>query len=361
MVVIHSFICYNLFKFVTKRRLLLEHVQQLLNQYGLVLTDYSPNNDMLALMPTMLRGSITFANITINQEEVVLIDTAAELSEDNLIQLIQLLKNVPLPIIFLANNFSIETQILLTRNHFGFISQMGFYLPSLKPVKVAKPTMQLISLSKNQQIIIIALIYWKLLHDDNDSNVFNIKVRQLAEYLGITAMTISRALKTFVDAGWLTTSGYTRNHSFTIPKGYDVNSWINEVLHLLPSPVQKTLYVPLTVAEELPSKQLANITALSKFTLVSPTQLVSWATTTANLSTNISQVAISEFNARLVPKQNIALEIWKYDPTIFSPLLPKNFQLTVDPISLFLSLRHNHDKEIKEQLNKLLETLVKSR
>ncbi|MCM0596922.1 winged helix-turn-helix domain-containing protein [Periweissella fabaria] len=335
----------------------LEHVQQLLNQYGLVLTDFAPNNEMLALMPTILKSSISFANVTINQEEVVLIDTSAELNEDHLIQLIQLLKNVPLPIIFLADSFSIDTQMLLTKNQFGFISQMGFYLPSLKPVKVTKPTMQLISLSKNQQIIILALIYWKLLHDD-DSNTFHIKVRQLADYLNITAMTISRALRTFVDAGWLATSGYTRNHSFSIPTGYDLNSWVNEILRLLPSPVQKTLYVPINQIEQIEEKKLASLTALSKFTLIAPTTLVSWAISNNQLTDELKQANLPEFNARLTPKNNAAVEIWKYDSQVFNQLLPKNYQLAVDPVSLFLSLRNSHSKEVTEQLNKLLENLV---
>lgn len=338
----------------------MEHVQQLLNQYGLVLTDFAPNNDMLALMPATLRNSISFANVTINQEEIVIIDTTAELNDDSLIQLIQLLKNVPLPIIFLADEFSIDTQILLTKNQFGFISQMGFYLPSLKPIKVTKPTMQLISLSKNQQITILALIYWKLLHDD-DSNVFHIKVRQLADYLGITAMTISRALRTFVDAGWLATSGYTRNHSFAIPKGYNLNTWMHEILRLLPSPVQKTIYLPLVELEHLPNKRLTNITALSKFTMVPPTQLVSWAVANQHVTDINNSVILPEFTARLTPKQNAAIEIWKYDSTIFNQLLPKNYQIAVDPISLFLSLRNSHNKEVTDQLNNLLVNLVNNR
>ncbi|MCM0599676.1 helix-turn-helix domain-containing protein [Periweissella fabalis] len=335
----------------------MEHVQQLLNQYGLVLNDFAPNNEMLALMPSTLRSSISFANVTINREEVVLIDTAAELNEDHLIQLIQLLKNVPLPIIFLADSFSIDTQILLTKNQFGFISQMGFYLPSLKPVKITKPTMQLISLSKNQQIIILALIYWKLLHDD-DSNTFHIKVRQLADYLNITAMTISRALRTFVDAGWLSTSGYTRNHSFAIPAGYDLNSWMNDILRLLPSPVQKTLYIPVNELDNITNRKLANLTALSKFTLIAPTTLVSWAIPSNQLTDDLKKVDIPEFNARLAPKNNVAIEIWKYDSQVFNRLIPKNYQLAVDPVSLFLSLRNSHTKEVTEQLNKLLENLV---
>lgn len=335
----------------------MEHVQQLLNQYGLILTDFVPNHDMATLMPTPLRNFVSFANVTINQEDVVIVETTSELNDDGLIQLIQLLKNVPFPVIFLADAFSIDTQMILTKNQFGYISQMGFYLPSLKPVKVSKPTMQLISLSKNQQITILALIYWKLLHDD-DSNIFHIKVRQLADYLGITAMTISRALRTFVDAGWLATSGYTRNHSFAIPNGYDLNSWMNEILRLLPSPVQKTIYLPLGEIDQLQEKRLANITALSKFTMVPPTQLVSWATPNrqSNLGANLS--VLPEFNARLTPKQNAALEIWKYDSAVFNQLLPKNYQIAVDPISLFLSLRNSHSKEINEQLTKLLENLV---
>lgn len=331
----------------------MEHVKQLLNQYGLVLNDFTTNTDMLALMPASLRNTISFANVTINQVAIVIVETTPELNDDGLIQLIQLLKNVPFPIIFLADSFSIDTQILLTKNHFGYISQIGFFLPSLKPVKVSKPTMQLISLSKNQQVTILALIYWKLLHDD-DSNDFHIKVRQLATYLGITPMTVSRALRTFVDAGWLATSGYTRNHSFAIPEGYDLNSWMNEILRLLPSPVQKTIYIPLKQLELLPAKRLANITALSKFTLIAPTSLVSWATASQQSSLTV----LPEFNARLTPKENVALEIWKYDSAVFNQLLPKNYQIAVDPISLFLSLRNSHNKEINEQLHKLLENLV---
>lgn len=335
-------------------------IQQLLNQYGLILTDYELNSEMVALMPSVLREHITMANVTINNEELVLVDTDDELSDDRFIQLIKLLKNVPLPMLFITDHLSADTQLLLTQNKFGFISESGIYLPSLTKPKTVVPTMQLISLSKNQHIIIIALLYWKLLHDDT-SNTFHIKVRQLAELLGITPMTISRTLTTFVDAGWLTTSGYTRNHSFAIPEGYDLNTWMQAILRLLPSPVQRTLYVPIEAVNAVENKRMAGVTALSKFTVVPPTKLVSWAMPNKAITTELTSQKVDQFMATLQPKKYVAVEAWKFDPQIFKRLLPANYQITVDPVSLYLTLHNTNDRQVGEQLNNLLNQLVKSR
>lgn len=338
----------------------MNQVQQILNQYGLKLVNYTPNPDMAALMPTPIRTHITLANVVINNHDFVLIDIDDDLNDDRFIQLIKLLKNIPFPVIFITDNLTSETQLNIMQNNFGFISHNGFFLPAIKPVTLNKPTMQLISLSKNQQIIILALIYWKLLQDDN-SNIFHIKVRQLAKFLDITPMTISRALRTFVDAGWLATSGYTRNHSFAIPAGFDLNSWIQEILHFLPSPVQKTVYIPLNDATKITNKRLTNLTALSKFTLVAPSAMLNWAIPAKDLTANLRTVCIPEFNASLAPKKHLAVELWKYDAAIFSQFLPANYQIAVDPISLYLSLRNFHDKQVHEQLNVLLQNLVKQR
>jgi len=171
--------------------------------------------------------------------------------------------------------------------------------------------------------------------------------KQLKPHLQYTAMTLSRALDEFGDAklGDSELKGRERWFTFT-EQGKQL--W-ERSLPLLRDPVRRRVHVLRT--PDISDLGLpAGLTALAK-----RTQL-------AEPKTEVRAIAVDEmdlFNARPYQDINdegphlIEFEVWTYDPKRVAGEHAK----TVDPLSLFLSLRDHADERVEGQLTQMMENL----
>ena len=192
-------------------------------------------------------------------------------------------------------------------------------------------------MNPSAQIVILHILY-----ADNDNNL---GVNLLAEKLGYSSMSITRAFDEIESLGLAETeiSGRKRFLKYYVDKK---RLWEKAKLKMK-SPVKIRKYI-----EKLPPqlKTLkSGLTALSEYTMLSEN-----ATEVYAFSQSDWKKAESEYSLKVIPfaeKECCEIEIWYYDPK----------KLTtggkVDALSLYLELCDYSDERIKSALEELMETV----
>lgn len=175
----------------------------------------------------------------------------------------------------------------------------------------------------------------------------------LACRFGFTKMTMGRAIDELEAHCMIETRSERRERQITFPKSKN-EIWTASV-SLMRTPVRKTLHIEYNhpIFQELKKEGLfAGFSALSQQSMLAETE-------SPTIALGGSEWKTIERNpvVRMVPKPSkdlvdtITLQIWKYDPRMLST------GPTVDPLSLYLSLKDDPD----ERVESALETLLKER
>jgi DNA-binding MarR family transcriptional regulator len=96
-----------------------------------------------------------------------------------------------------------------------------------------------------------------------------------------------------------------------------------------------------------PQYLLAGISALSRRTMIEKDRVPTYALWKDQLRPDLAKGVFHDCRGR--EEANVCIEAWAYDPLILSQ------EETVDPLSLFLSLRDSPDERVQQQLEKLIE------
>jgi hypothetical protein len=115
----------------------------------------------------------------------------------------------------------------------------------------------------------------------------------------------------------------------------------------LTSPVKKTRWV-LWKTPGYPAL-LAGISALSRRTLLAADSLPTYALGPKMLESWLEQGTLTECPD--AEQATAKIEVWSYDPKILGD------NELVDPLSLYLSLRHNADERVQQQLEQLMKVV----
>ncbi len=91
---------------------------------------------------------------------------------------------------------------------------------------------------------------------------------------------------------------------------------------------------------------LAGISALSRYSMINEDDFLTYATISSIAKNNLDIVEISQDSR---PADNVSnLQIWKYNPKLISS------EDCVDPLSLYLSLKENHDDRVQMSIESML-------
>lgn len=170
--------------------------------------------------------------------------------------------------------------------------------------------------------------------------------KELANLLGYTAMTMTRALNELEEAGLGNIAMEGRQRVLR----FDQNKkalWQNALETLL-SPVRKQLWVKHSLNEPLGMK--SGLSALAYYSALAEPANPVFALTGTNwkgikTSKNLSVLEIAEPGA-------CELEIWSYPPELFAK------EGVVDRFSLYLSLQENKDERVESALAKMMEQVA---
>ena len=220
----------------------------------------------------------------------------------------------------------------LIENKIPFFTDKQLYLPFIGTLLTdeKETDIKLERFTVSTQMLFLA--YWY-----NDKK--QIYVSELAKFLPFSAMTISRAVKQLevTNLFLITKDGVNK----VIESKYDKKDLFEGIKQYLSSPIYKSGYIEKENAKK--NMILAGESALSDKTMLNPSRVKTYAV----YDKEYDQTLLEE---ELVnPEKQVKVEIWKYDPSIFSD---KNM---VDNISLVLSFRENTDERIEEAIEELME------
>jgi len=168
--------------------------------------------------------------------------------------------------------------------------------------------------------------------------------KELAKTLDYSAMTMSRAVDEIESTGLADVSleGKRRVVKFEQNRR---QLW-EKALPYLDSPVKKRLWVIVLKNYEL---LIAGESALAKYSMLTPPKQPIYA-----ISAQGWKMLQDEISVEVAPnpeEAQLQLEVWRYDPQILTE------EETVDPFSLYLSLKETEDERIESALTEMMEKL----
>ena len=212
-----------------------------------------------------------------------------------------------------------------------FVPELGISLKEFcagKREKVEK-------ISATTQFLLLYFIYQKKREEKSQS--------EIAEYLNMSAMNVSRAVQELQKLGLLESR---KEGTSKVIKSVAIGKELYQLSSgYLQSPVQKKIHVSLKYFDmDLP---FAGETALAKMSMLNYPNCTVYAMD-KKLVKDIQQEAIVE--PKLMTDNNyIEIELWKYNPSIYTS------DEMVDIVSLVQSLKDVEDERVEMQLEEILE------
>lgn len=165
-----------------------------------------------------------------------------------------------------------------------------------------------------------------------------LQLSEATKALGLSAMSVSRASRQLNEMNILKLrlKGVS-NYLISEKKPRELYELAQKVLV---NPVKRTIYVKKSEIKE--SLLLSGYSALSEYSMINPSKIEYFA---ANSVANLKQ---AKSNILENADDQCAVELWRYDPAkLFG-------SECVDPLSLALSLRNDHDERTEEAVGKML-------
>ncbi len=173
-------------------------------------------------------------------------------------------------------------------------------------------------------------------------------LKHWAQVLGYSKMTLTRARNELVNAELCLPQEKGRSIELHFPQDRPV-LW-QKALPYLRTPVQKQCTIqPMSDTNMLLYQ--AGITALAHYTLISADPNPVYALSAADYRKAIKEKHIQE---QLFTEENtLVIERWRYAPAVLA-----TDKQTVDPLSLYLSLKNDPDERVQDALQTLMDTLA---
>lgn len=193
------------------------------------------------------------------------------------------------------------------------------------------------ALSPATQAVILYFLNKKITEPQNP--------KELAEKLGYSKMTISRAFDEIEAAGLakFSSSGRNRLVQFTVNHR---RLW-KEALPHLKTPVLRRLWIKSL--ENAPQFPEAGQTALAEYSMLAPPELPVYAVSSAEWKS--LQKGSEEVLPAFSEEAQFVLEIWRYSPRLFAK------GQEVDPFSLYLSMKELGDERVESALEEMMENI----
>jgi hypothetical protein len=215
------------------------------------------------------------------------------------------------------------------------------YVPELflefREGRVSKPpiTRAPDRLSPTAQMVTIAALLDRQVEDKNAT--------ALARTLGVAAMSMIRAFDELQAAGIADTHRVGRERTLYLnTKGRDL--W-TRVEPLLQSPVRKVRHVFIPYPDRFPGV-IAGESALANYTALASPRIQTQAVAGADWNRLVREHALID---KPDHGEGEDIQTWAYDPAVFAE------RMTVDRVSLYLSMRDHADERVAQAAEQLLE------
>ncbi len=182
------------------------------------------------------------------------------------------------------------------------------------------------------------------------SDISQFTISEVAEVLGYTKMSISRAFTEMENPGIIKSRnmGRTKFVEFSDSKEHVFKS----VTEFLINPIISKKFVRILNDELYHSIPAAGLTALAEYSMINDDKIKTLACRQKSFDILVQKKIVKEVPFK--EEADINLELWSYDPAICEKFHSK----TVDPLSLFASLREETDERVAKALDLLMEKIT---
>jgi DNA-binding transcriptional ArsR family regulator len=314
------------------------------------------SNKFLGNLPMYITQAYKLYDVVLFDKNIVL---AEQINENDFSVLqtdkhLQLIRNaVDKTVILVLENLQSYNRKRLIEKGINFIvPEKQLFLPELLinlSENYAQPKTKLKSksLMPSSQFLFL----YHIIHRDNNWKIEEHSFKEIARKLDYTPMAVSYAVDDLKNHDLIEVTGEKEKYiKFNLKRS---ELWyVAQEQNLLESPVLKTVYV-----DELPHNVFmlkANASALPEYTSINPSKQQYYAIEKSAfyfLQKNRSLLNANDREGRF------AIEVWKYNPVTLLDEFPVD-NAVVDPLSLYLSLKDNHDERVEMGLDQIIEKMI---
>ncbi|MNP98402.1 hypothetical protein D3C85_110190 [compost metagenome] len=307
----------------------------------------------LSNLPMYISQAYSLYNSELFNQKLVLVEMKNEedLSIFQVDKHLQLLKNTfgKIIILVLENLQSYNRKRLIEKKINFIVPGKQLFLPelliNLKESNALPKTKQ-----KEEKLMPSAqfLFIYHMIHRHGNWRLENNSFKEIAQKLDYTPMAITNAIDDLKQLKFVEVFGEKEKHiKFRFERK---ELWHKaEQQKLLTNPVIKTVYVDV-LPSDVPMLK-ANASALPEYSSMNPSKQQYYAIDKNKfyeLQKNNELVNVNEREG------NYAIEVWKYNPKTLVENM-HNEDTVVDPLSLYLSLKDNHDERVEMALEQIIE------
>jgi len=184
-----------------------------------------------------------------------------------------------------------------------------------------------------------------LYHLERES-LSGLPLKEIAEKLHCSAMMLSKVKDELENSGICEVERIGRSIALKFPA--ENRALWNLARDRMVSPVKKTRWVRWTREPGYPAL-LSGISALSRHTALADDRLPTYAFGPRMFESYLEQGIL--IGCRDSDEATAKMEVWSYEPKLLAS------HGTVDPLSLYLSLRYDADERVQQQLERLMEVV----
>lgn len=292
-------------------------------------------------LPIYMTNTYTIKKVLINNIKALMLSPVEELPNTNVLkkQILKIQSIEELPVFFNLEVLSEYRKNNLLENHVPFIYiDKLVYLPFMATYLTNKHLNEIKKVDKftmSSQLLFI----W-ILQLDTEKYF----VSDALTVLSFSNMTLTRAYRQLVSTGLFTESKEGRKVCLTTT--YTKKELIEKAKTYFISPVTKTGYINI---HDLPKKIKSGESLLCELSQLNPPRVSEYVLYQDDIDQSL---LIGEF---INPDVQVKLELWNYDPLLFS----KDHK-HIDYISLFISLLKLEDERVEMALDELLERIERN-
>lgn len=236
------------------------------------------------------------------------------------------------PVVFYLKNLSDFRRKGMLESNIPFMTEKQVFLPFIGTLLMEEKNNALYKekfMFSTQQLFLMYLY--------NRQN--KLYVANVGKKLPYSAMTLSRAVKQLEASDLFLV--YKDGVNKVIESKYDRRELFERAKPFLLDPVRKYGYIEKSRIDE--NMVLASESALAKNSMLNPSKLITYAIDEQKMDINQME------NELVDPNKQIRLELWGYDPKLFSD------DNVADGLSVALSLREIVDERIEEAIDECIE------
>ncbi|MGN6420667.1 MAG: hypothetical protein ACTHMC_24360 [Pseudobacter sp.] len=194
-------------------------------------------------------------------------------------------------------------------------------------------------LPSSQLILLYHILYGR------QDPIAGISLKSVAEKLGYTPMAVTKAAENLQALGLCTIDDSRKEKKFVFPFT-NADLWKRSAPFLV-TPVLKTVYVDVSPSPTLPNCNLSALPEYSDMNFPRQAYIAIGRNSYFNLQRQEGLVNENE------KEGEYCLEVWKYDPKQLA-----GGKAYVDPLSLYLSLKHSKDERTQLALENILNNFI---